>query len=182
VNYADAAQREAGIGSTLPGAATIDAFEDDAGLAAGREQTLVAVVVSNRGDVLVGQAGEYVIPALAGIPAVEGAFAGGDEDLAIRATVTLRMLMGYEARTAGCQTFPSSWETRTLSASPRLPSLRALARRRSLSRLNRSAHPDFSMIFAGEESGGSCREPAGRCQVGIVHAAFQHGVRAGDGS
>jgi len=59
--------------------------KDDAGLAAGREQTACGCCRKHRGDVLSGS-GEYVIPALAGIPAVEGAFAGGDEDLAIRAT------------------------------------------------------------------------------------------------
>ena len=48
VDHADAAQREAGIRSTLPCAAAIAALEHNAGLAAGREQPLMAAVIGSR--------------------------------------------------------------------------------------------------------------------------------------
>jgi hypothetical protein len=54
VHHADAAERETGIGSTLPGVATVGALEYNAGLAAGSEQTFVAAIVGDRRDVLVG--------------------------------------------------------------------------------------------------------------------------------
>jgi hypothetical protein len=53
VHYANAAQREAGIRSALPRAAVIAALKHNAGLAAGREQTLVAAIVGQRSNVLV---------------------------------------------------------------------------------------------------------------------------------
>src|SRR5207342_1901540 len=61
-NNADPAQRISRIGSAMPGAAPVLAFEHHSGRRAGREQTLAALVVGDRADVLVGDTVHHVLP------------------------------------------------------------------------------------------------------------------------
>src|ERR1700737_625229 len=68
----------------MPVMATVPALEDHACGGAGSQQALPALVISDRTDVLVGKTVHHVLPGRAGIEAAEGAFAGSDENLALR--------------------------------------------------------------------------------------------------
>src|SRR5208283_5470060 len=80
---ADAAERISAVGTALPGAATVGAFEDHARRIAGGEQTLVHRVETDGGDVLGGQAVNNVLPRGAAVVAAECAFAGRDQELVV---------------------------------------------------------------------------------------------------
>src|SRR5271165_3158385 len=183
VHHADAAERISGIRSALPSAAAVSALEYHAGLAAGGEQTFMATVVSHGGDVLIRQPCHYVIPALARIRAVEGAFAGGDDDLPIRRHSDASNVNRIRSQPRGL---------------PRSPRIRGNQHRRAgcghyetVLRLhgneillpgNRAAYPYFAMILAAEESGRSRSEPMGWPQIGIVDPPVKNGMCADGGA
>src|SRR5207253_9279375 len=180
VNNTHAAQRVARIGPTLPGATAVCALEDHACLHAGGEQTLAVRVIHDRGDVLVGQAGQHVRPGCTIIGAFERALTGCHEDVGVGRnsnTTDIRDVL-FKAMLRESSSAVGRNNDVDRSRCHNCISL-ATHGEKILLPLHRTAHPNLALVLAEVETVRSGSHPAIAGNLDVIHARIEHRASAG---
>src|SRR5215469_1060541 len=180
LDYADAVQRIPGVGSAIPTAAAVLAFEDHAGSRAGGEQTFAFAIVGDGADVLIRQPVHHVFPGNAGIGTAVSSLSRGDQNLSLRRQ--------RDAANAGQEVgqgrlLPGAAAVRREHHAGAGGNHHELALGADADEVrlthHRTARPRLAFVGAGEQSGRSSGIPAPGSDFHIADLGIEHAAVCG---